>query len=297
MTMSTSPGGVEFEELEDSPRIKIGQQGMTAERRFRLPTYLDWKRFVKELIGEYRATGIVPIYTAPIAFPGWPNLLVNDVAVDPFNRSAEGLTPVDLGSVTQNYTGGALITANYRTAFDADGAATPDTPGIPPGTTLTYQGNDSIEIVSTPGRVWKWGTVGGNPKVDPDTFPGLVVPAGDFTLTWGRVPLPPWSAIRSLRGRLNESAFMGEAAGTVLFMGCRSRKMFQLLEDDGFWEFDYLFNVSSRKRSDGTIVGPNYFYREQASGGEHWHSIQNESGDPPYLSGDFAALFQFPVSV
>lgn len=137
---------------------------MTAERRFRLPTYRDWPRFAKELIGEYRASGIVPIFTAPIAFPGWPNLLVNDLAVDPFNRSAEGLTTVDLGGVTQNYTGGALVTANYRTAFDAGGGATRDVPGIPPGTTLTYQGNTGVEVMSTPGRVWKWGTVAGTPS-------------------------------------------------------------------------------------------------------------------------------------
>lgn len=296
MTMSISPKyGVEFEELGDSPRIRMRKNGVSATRIFRVPDWTKANDLAKELIGEYGALGVVPQFSLPIPFPGFANLLVSDLDIDPMDgQSPAGLLPVSLGGDMNVYPGGAKITALYAASFDVTGGT--GGPNIPEGTTLVVNGNEGTEVYSTPGRVWSWGTVAGNPKVDPDTFPGLVIPTGDFTMTWSRIPIPPWDAIRSLKGKVNSVVFNRSPVGCLMFSGCRYRRMFQFLQSNELWEMEYSFREVIKERNDLTQVGWNYFYREQASGGEHWHTIQNATGNPPFKSGDFNDLFKFAVT-
>lgn len=294
MTMSISPKyGVEFEELAGSPKIRHRKNGASAMRMFRVTDWTKASDFAKELIGEYGAVGVVPVFSLPIPFPGYPNLLVTDLDIDPFDeQSPAGLIPSTLGDVMNVYPGGAKITAVYQANFDATGG------GIerPDGTTLVIDGDIGNELYPTPGRVWRW-DIGGSPLVDPDTVPGVLVPTGDFTMTWGRIPLPPWTAMETQRGKVNAATFNRCAAGTLLFVGSRYRRMFQYIQSTELWEMTYHFRQITKTRNDGTKVGWNYQYREQSSGGEHWHKILNLSGNPPYKEdGDFQTLFQFATS-
>lgn len=293
--MATSPAGVPYVELDQSPKIKFGREGASAVRQFLVP-WADAITFTRELIGSFEAVGVVLTFKQPLAFPGMPWMFVNDVAIDPhMGDSPDGDGTPDLDTTTNTYASGAIITANYAAKYDIQGSG--QNPNIPEGTTLLISGDHGTEVYSTPGRVWRWGSVATNPPVDPDTFPGLIIPTGEWNATWSRVPLPPWDTIRAARGKLNASAFLGSPAGTIMFAGFSARRMFQYVSETELWELTYRFRERSIENDDGSDVTWNHFYREQASGGKHWHTIQNETGTPPYGEADFSTLFQFAVTV
>lgn len=294
MAMSTVDG-VTFEELERSPMIWISQGAARATRVFRVPDWSQWQAFVRVLVGRWTAVGVSPVFVAPLAFPGYPTMLVDEVQIEPFDAmSPDGTVPVDLATTTNTYAQGARVTVQYKT-LPQDGGGTGSDPDRPDGTTLVVQVNGGTELSSIPGRAWRWNTAGA-PAVDPDQFTGILIPTADYNLTWGRVPIPPWETMRTMRGKVNSLPFLGAPAGTLLFAGYQARRLFQFLEDGGFWEFDYVFREQANYNAAGTQVrGWNYFYREQASGGEHYLKIVNEDGDPPYKEADFQDLFKFPV--
>jgi len=285
---------VAFEELEGSPRIRVNEQGTTAVRVFRVAWH-DWQDFVRTLIGTFRVLGLATHFVPPIEFPGLPSLIVSDVQVEPFDPdNPDGSAGVTLGAFTNSYPdGGARVTATYRTMFDEISPSRNDLPHVPDGTFLTYTADLGSERMAIPGRAWRWAGTSSE-RVADDINPGVLVPNGVFTLRWQRVPFPPWSQIRKMRGKLNSAAFLSAAPGTVMFLGARVSRRFQFIADGGFWNLDYTFAEKSTTLSDGvTTVGWNYFYKESALSGEHWVAIESSDGKPPYQSGNFLQLFQF----
>ena len=49
---------VAFEELEGSPRIQLNEQGVIGLRSFRV-AWDDWQTLARELVGTFRAIGLV----------------------------------------------------------------------------------------------------------------------------------------------------------------------------------------------------------------------------------------------
>lgn len=285
---------IAFEELAGSPRIRVNEQGTSAVRTFRVAWH-DWQDFVRALIGTFRVLGLATHFVPPIQFPGLPNLIVSDVQVEPFDPdNPDGSSGITLGAYTNAYpAGGAKVTASYRTMFDEFSPSRRDLPPVPDGTFLTYAANLGTERITTPGRAWRWSD-GSSERVADDINPGLQVPNGVYVLRWQRVPSPPWSKMRALRGCVNAGTFLSSPPGTVLFLGARVSRSFQFVEDGGFWNLDYTFSESTKTLSDGsTIVGWNHFYKEASSSGEHWVAIENQHGRSPYPSGNFSQLFQF----
>jgi hypothetical protein len=282
-----------FEELAGSPRIRVNEQGTTAVRTFRV-AWADWQEFVRDLIGTFRVLGLATQFVPPIEFPGLPNLIVTDVQVEPFDpENPDGSSVIGLGFYTNTYNvAGARITATYRTIFDERSPSRSDLPGVPSGTFLTYSADLGSERTAVPGRAWTWS--GSSERVADDINPGIHMPHGSFTLRWQRVPNPPWSQIRQLRGKVNTSKFLSAPPGTVMFQGARASRRFQFVEDGGFWNLDYMFAENTKTLSDGrTNVGWNYFFKEAALAGENWVAIENQDGNPPYASGNFLQLFTF----
>lgn len=283
---------VAFEELDNSPEIRFADGRLVATRRLKID-WADRFDFLIELYGGYRFVGGQFVFTPPAPFPAVPQAFVTDVEVAPFPPDRPD------GSAVQTLAGGtnaypfAVVTATYRIQFDDNNQSRDDLPQVPEGTFLTYRGDLGSEYTSIPGRVWNW-KVAGDPKLPADVNPGLLVPTEDFTLTWHRVPRPPWDAIRDLRGTLNDATFLNHAAGTVLFLGARTERDFQL-QDTGLWRLEYQFKVREVPSTASPAVryGWNRFYREEAVGGEHWLEIEDADGNPPYVSGNFHQLFQF----
>jgi hypothetical protein len=185
------------------------------------------------------------------------------------------------------------VTATYRTLIDADGAARGDLPSVPTGTFLHYEAELGTEAQAVPGRTWHWVASPDNPQLLPDQGTNLVRPSGTFHLAWQRVPLPPWDAIRELRGTVNDATFVGCAAGTVLFLGAAVERQFPLNPSGGFWEVRYAFAERTIELDGGGAVGWNHHYKETAVSGEHWVAIADDSDNPPYRGGDFSRLFEF----
>ena len=283
--------GIEFVELEGSPSISISSQsGMSAVRRFGV-AWDDWQQFALALIGRHSTTGGQVVQVPPPAFPGVSDrLFVSDLQIDPFDPSRpDGSQVTTLTSGTNRYVDGdnfAIVVATYSTALANRGEA----PGVPDGTYLTYSEELGAEYMTIPGRVWKWSD--GTP-VPEDTNPCVLLPKGQFTLAWHRVVRPPWLAIDALRGRINGFSFMGRAAGTVLFLGARISRVFQFLDDDGYWLVEYSFATDSKRLNSGGLAGWNHFYNKTAISGEHWRTVQDESDHPPYIAADFGPLFTF----
>jgi hypothetical protein len=293
--MSLTPlFGIQFEELDGSPRITINQQGVLATRSFKVG-WTDWQNFAKELIGIWRIIGAATQFVSPIAFPGLPNLIVSEVHVEPFQPdSPDGNAGVTLGAATNSYAaGGAKVTAQYRTQFDLNNRDRDDLPQVPDGTFLVYSAELAAEVLTIPGRTFEWVGTAPAEMLPDDLNPGILIPSGDFTLDWQRVLQPPWTVIRGTRGKVNSSVFLGAPAGCVLFLGAQVTRQFQFIEDGGFWQVEYRFSENTKELSTGAKVGWNYFYKETPVAGEHWVEVRDQSGRTPYLAADFTPLFSF----
>jgi len=289
--MATSPGGITFQELEDSPRIKIKLNATTATRKF-LVAWDDWKDFAIELLGSYTVTGTTTNITPPIEFPGVDNLIPIDVDVSPFMPdSPTGTVSVTLDGQHNEYAAGAVVTVSYETRFNTTSPVT-----APNGTWVTLEGDLGAEMMTVPGRMFQW--TGTSTNLPDDANPGILVPTGQFSLTWHKVLFPPWSTIRSLRGKVNSSSFLGAAAETVLFLGASYRRQFQVTNDSGHWEVVYRFAESSKQLASGSVGGWNHFWKEVAASGEHWVKIDAaDNGELPYKTGDLSTLFNYGTTV
>ncbi len=269
---------IDFEELQGSPRLRIGQGESIAQRVFRV-AWDDWQAFSESLVGGWRETGGAYTYLSPIAFPGLSQFYVDDLEIDPFdpgNPVGDQVESVARG--TNIYpAAGARVTATYR----ARGTARlRDQPPIQEGTFLTYQAHVGVDQSVAPGRDWVWES--DTAKLPGDMNLSLLVPIGTFSLTWHMVARPPWQAIRQLRGQINNTPFLDVAAERVLFLGARVRREFEFLDQLSRWVVTYEFaeHVSSWNQLRRPGVG---FARIEDA----------VSGATPYESGNFEALFQF----
>ncbi len=280
------------EELENSPLLEIVGGEITAQRTFKVP-WSERMDAVRALWGSLEIIDDEPVYTAPAHFPDFPSVLVSELRVEPLDRASPlGETSLtDYSSGTNDFAFARII-AKYKT-FD-NGTDGSHKPTVPNGTILTFSSDLAAEYVTIPGRTWRW-NIDGNPAVSDDLSPGVLIPCEDIHLSWRRVPLPPWDAIRDLRGLINSDDFLGHAAGTLLFLGARMQRDFQVI-DTGLWRIDFHFKAKElRSTADSTVrLGWNHFYRAQADASEHWLEIQDADGNPPYASGDFSTLFAFP---
>ncbi|MCG8586905.1 MAG: hypothetical protein MI757_19550 [Pirellulales bacterium] len=280
---------IDFEELEGSPTIRISESGTLATRVFRV-AWDDWIDFARSLVGEYAIVGCTFQFLPPIAFPDMPNLVVSDIDVEPFDPgNPEGSEVSTLSSGTNRYPdAGAKVTVRYQNLFDSDNTPRADLPGVPEGTYLTYEADLSAETISTPGRAWQWDD-GSDEPLPPDVRPRIMVPTGAFRLVWHRVMLPPWDAIRSLRGHVNATNFVGATPETVMFCGARIRREFQFLTTGGYWRVEYQFNERTVPLASG-VGGWNHALQDENGG---WVKVKDRAGDPPHPTGDLALLFLF----
>lgn len=281
---------IAFEELEGSPTLTVDEGRTTATRAFRV-AWDDWQAFAQSLVGSYQVVGCTFIFQPPLAFPGMPNLAVARIDVEPLDGSSpEGSAVTTLASGTNRYpAAGAKVTAVYRTLFDHDNQPRADLPAVPEGTYLTYVADLGAEELSTPGRLWRWND-GSDETLPPDRRPKVLVPTSSFRLVWHRVALPPWEAIRALRGYVNAGAFVGAPAETVLFAGARVSREFQFLESGGFWRVELFFNERTVPLSGGAVGGWNHQHDARSA---TWTRIIDAVGNPPYPAASFAPLFAF----
>lgn len=237
---------VSFEELDGSPTMSGTGGKFRGVRKF-LVDWDDWETFVTDLWGSYRYIDGALVFTPPAEFPGVPATLVTNWAAVP-HGSANPSQEVDLGSDlngdTKQY-GKCEITATYEQFNDVAGglefSGVQGVPAITQGTILTIDGDIGADYVTLPSGIWQW-AIDDVALASSDITPGIIVPNESLSMMWHRVPSPPWDTMRSLRGRVNDSYFMGHAPETVLFMGARYGRDFQII-DSGLWKISCQFAI------------------------------------------------------
>jgi hypothetical protein len=243
--MSTS-----FKELSGSPKENYGPGGMTAQRQL-ICAWQDRNAFVQEILGDgYQFGG-----QNPVSYPGVSGILAVQVQVEPLT---DDMIRQELGELIEGlnaYQGFAKVTVKYQTVTSSALAAVPD---VVPLTYLTYRMELQYETVTYPGGDLYWP---GNPQA---TFPTaaqgtLLLPVTHHRLTWHRVLNPPWTAIRQTSGTWNNAAFLGAAAGTLLFDGATAEREFLSLSDLNEPEFGWNIEYSFRENPLALQSGQNLF--------------------------------------
>ncbi len=291
---ATTVNGTQFEELEDSPKIRLAKDGCTAQRRFRC-SWDDWNTFAGELFGVRVNVGGTVSITQAVLFPGGQqqNLRVESVDIEPFDGTKpDGSSIISLTQGLPTHANGALIVASYKQVFASGG----DTPTVPDGTYLTYDANDSIGYTTIPAGYWEWET--DSTLLDHEANTGIITATTHHHLGWHNLLSVPETAISRAGGTVNNATFMGKPAGTMLFLGAKRTTAFAFDNREVIWNLDYTFaEKSQRDASDPTkVFGWNYFYRYKADGGTHWLKVRAHLApqDNPYPSSDFSALFAYP---
>jgi hypothetical protein len=275
---------IPFAELEGSPTIQLNPSGTIATRIFRVE-WDEWQTFAEQLTGGWQRVSGQYRFVEPLPFPGLSNVVVDSVLVAPFDpRNPSGEEVVSTAQGLNRYpAAGAKLTVHYKSAVndETSDSGSVSKPQTPSGTILTYRADLNVTTVSVPGRAWHW-AVEDSPKVPDDVNPGLIVPTGSYVAQWDRVASPPWAAIRSLRGKVNESVFFDAPAGTLLFLGAKASRKFEFLRNASLWTVEYAFEERP--------VPWNRFFREETNS---WTEIADAGENQPYAAGDFAELFQF----
>jgi hypothetical protein len=280
-----------FDEIDDSPRLKVTPEGVMGTRKF-LIAWSDRTAFCLALLGGYRATGGLFDFTPASQLPEFPQCVCSEVEIVPWPLKPSGSPSLSAGLADHEQ---ALVTATYRVVEDPrTNKPHRDAPTVPAGTFLTWTARSRDESLSVPGMTWKWeGTAEAAPV---DMGVRVLLPTTEHRLVWSKVPKPPWTAIRELRGKVNSGLFLGAAAETVLFAGYESRVVYQI-DGNRIYTLTYTFveRTVQSTASPGTIFGWNHFYRKAAVANEHWQRLVANDGTatPPFLSADFSPLFAF----
>lgn len=287
--MATTPNGISFEELDRSPSISGGDDGMNAMRRFKV-AWSDWPNFVAELKG-------VPIDTAGqitagegIQFPGYESLKVHNWTVEGFDQESPTGGFTGMVDDANTYGGGALVTASYKTPGDGEGTGDA-TVTVPEKTYLTYEGDYSSSFMTIPNRNWKWSGTG--VVLSQDVPFGLLMQHSVHRITWHNVVRPPWTAQKNLVGMINSGTFGRWETEQLLYMGTqiRSTLMFPPTRNRAAVTLYDLTHTFMYRHG----YSWNKFYNPVKDGGTHWQQIEAvDGGEKPYtLSASFATLFQY----
>jgi hypothetical protein len=276
---------VPFEELEDSPRISFSRTGGRGQavRKF-LIAWSDYTNFILDLMGYWTLVGGVSTYVqSTVSFPNWPNLLADDVDIQPFSTSPDSKVIPSLSSDPNSFEK-ALVTVTYRQVQD-DSNRHPG-PSVPSGTILEFSSEVAAEMMTLPGHQLFYKSGMSTWALEASQVGGEPIGSEDFNFTWSRVPYPPWAAIIAQKGTLNNATFAGHDPGKLLFLGAQRRIQFQV-NQVSLWTISYHFKSKTKKWTEK--------YKPTAAGGfgPGWYDLVDGGGNPLLDSTNFNTLFAF----
>ncbi|MGD0382456.1 MAG: hypothetical protein ABSA77_02970 [Thermoguttaceae bacterium] len=209
---------VAYKELTGSPVEKYDAGGMTATRLF-ICAWADRNSFVQEILGTGYESGI----SDPVAYPGASSVLAIKVKVEPLADDLEIQDLGDLAGGLNAYQGFAKVTVSYEKQIASSTLNV--VASIASQSTFIYSTELTYDTLTIPGGNLY---LPGNTQVAfPSGAQGTVrIPVTKHLLTWSGVSNPPWTAIRNCKGTWNNAAFLGAAAGTLLFDGAKAKGLF-----------------------------------------------------------------------
>ncbi|NLE38456.1 MAG: hypothetical protein GX621_10570 [Pirellulaceae bacterium] len=274
---------VAFHELGGSPHEQYDVNGFSARREL-LVAWEDRDALALELLGEAAQLG-GSYWTT---YPGKPSSFAVSIQFEPVD--ADGPDRQELTSLTEglnSYSGSfARAIVRYKTINELD---RDDGPTNETGTQISYRMLYSAAFEPIGPGGWSWS----------DTLVALPtdrplakwIPTTEHRLTWYKVVNPPWQTIQSLQGTVNASEFLSCPAGTLLFEGADTNKLYAGDFASGAspfcWEIKYLFRQRAIRHG-GNVFGWNHVYRENPAG---WAEPTNGIAKL-YDEADFNVLFQ-----
>ena len=289
---------VAWTELAGSPTESYTPGNVTAQRLFKCP-WDDRYTLRNELLGDAAEFG----GNTWIQYPGFDSLLVHSVHIEPFHDDQEHKTQTDLEADLAEYCNYAQLTVDYVLMPVSDR----EVEDIEDGTFLTYSMDYGGEIIEVDRGSLYWEGAVGEP-VKKEAKPTLYIPIIEHHITWHRVINPPWGYISAATGCVNSAEFMGAAADTVLFAGCKAVKDFTLLEQletpEFGWKLEYLFREKTftnyRQAAPGIpglTYGWNHQPRTTPAGTFVWDRLLAFGALRAYWGIPFGPLFQFAAIV
>jgi len=273
-----------IQELGGSPTEQYSFDGFTATRQFLIP----WEQRQDFALAVFGTSAQLP-KDRRLLYPGRRDVYAYSLRFEPFDPDAVGVRSLtDITNDIVDYNGSYVkAVVEYHTTDKRDRI---DGPINEEGTSITYRMLIQSEEQELPAANWHWSDT--HSAVPPETLLIKHLPFTELKVTWSQVVNPPWEAITFLQGKLNDAAFLGCNAETLLFMEAEANKLYRPGSglDDGpssfVWAIQYLFRERTIKMN-GNTYGWNHVYRP-ATG--TWQTVNN-AGSPLYDSGDFNTLF------
>jgi hypothetical protein len=279
-----------FEELSSSPELKISRGGNSVVRRFKVAGD-DLINFCQYLCnGSDTAWSGTPAQSGTGLSANY--IYLSDLDATPLGGDELHPTPKTMTSplTDANSYSYWLVTATYTPyPYNKAWPTCMTKPSHTAGSTLSVRIRSSVEYITFTANFVKWtanpdGT-GGTNDTDPPPMgvPGrILIPTADVVVSWDRITDPPVDSWMAVEGRVNNAAFMGFSAQTLLF------ESYDL--DESLWlsttnPYKYKADLSFKFRS----VGWNREFRDSPPYG--WHYIVTVDGQPRYPLATFSGLF------
>lgn len=265
----------------DTIKKGIDDKGPYYQISYWFDDYSQSDTVLNQLMGYTARVGDLTQRIPPHQFPLSPNLYCTDATCDPCG------VPI-LNSAGQiSVTGGFFVHATYRGSSMIIQQSQQD-PGndhqIDPTTPIVWATQEldfETETVYFEDHQFVWWATGDNTNNTKTGIP-LKVTIGITTLviTFHKLPYLPMSLVRSKRGRVNSTTFLGAPAETVLFLGARTIREYST---DG--SIVQKVSLTFKERDNSW----NKFPHKQTIA---WHYIQDSGGTRAYLTTDLNPLIQ-----
>jgi hypothetical protein len=265
---------VSVEWLSGSPKYSGSRDSLSVT----LECKIDWGD-IDDLYLELFPAAVGSKPSLPALFPGSTVLYADSFEAEPFVGSDD----VPTCSVNIPTYDSAKVTITYKTIPYSQGEGASDQI-----ITRNWSLSGDVLVLPSHGVRWKVGAVVVN---DPDVRAGLIIPMSDLKVTLHRVTSAYFESLRDtvneLRGTVNDAAFEGCAAETLLLLG---GDFTQTVSADGSQTYQCELTFQHRVVNDaaGNPQGWNYFYRPDTGAFEE---LETKDGDPIYWTGDFTDLY------
>jgi hypothetical protein len=268
---------ITFEELAGSPTFHITRIGGTA-KRMGLIAWGEIPSFLSEVLPAIVIAGDEQRVPPGSPFPQFPWLFADSLDIEP----QEGLAPSS--SLPPNYTK-AKVTINYRTRTHDEQKDKNDDDRSNPSTMFTHSISVGGEFVILPMLGLKWNS--DDAPVTEEVGAGQRIVTTEHTLTWNYCPIPPWSSIRTMAGKVNDAVFMGAPKEALLFLGATAERE---VSSDGARQWKLSYKFSERRVTGNTSAdGWNYFFRSSTGLPER---VDRKDGSRVYSLADFTKLLR-----
>ena len=229
--MSVIINGIACEELVAGYREAADRRGVTSTKGF-LCDWADRFTVAQGLLGITSAAGIGGLitWTIPAAHPQLYNCYCVGVEFEPAGIPTQGAAQITWTKckVWAHY---GTISYNWGPQMQID----PTTPFL----WAEQEIDVGTEVVTVSGQKLKF--AGGNP-LDHDW--GIRIAIVDFKITLFQVPYLPGGTILSKAGAINDSTYLGVAAGQLLFNGAQNRGQ---LMNNGIYVQNITYSFTARQ--------------------------------------------------